>query len=95
MKASIISKYIDNKIRSWINDKKDMLEITLLLDKGIVKTEKMRHRFKEYVDKFSKKRINDILFLKSVDRFRNFNDIKLLNLIKLKDKLEGNNDFEI
>ena len=68
MKASIISKYIDNKIRSWINDKKDMLEITLLLDKGIVKTEKMRHRFKEYVDKFSKKRISIRIRSQSQDR---------------------------
>lgn len=107
MKSSVINNFIDNKIRIAISEKKTIAEIRNILLERIENTEKstkMREGFRNHMIFFAQKRINDISFMSNKFELMTKNKItdnsiptqKLLNMIRLKDKLSGKNfEYEI
>jgi hypothetical protein len=95
MKASVINNFIDNKIRTWIFEKKEFLEIISSLNGKIFQTNNMRSRFKDHIAKFSQKRIHDLVFIKSNKKFKHLSQNQMFTLVRLRDKLQGFQDFDI
>lgn len=108
MKSIVINNFIDNKIRTAICEKKTVAEIrSILLERieNTKKSEKMREKFREHMIFFAQKRIDDINFFisnkfelitKSKITDNSIPTQKLLNMIRLKDKLSGKNfEYEI
>lgn len=87
MKSLVINKYIDNKIDRELLENKDLKEIIASLEERIVKTESMTNKYKGYIIFFAKKRICDLIFVK--ENFSKVPNKNLVNLMKLKDKLDG------
>jgi hypothetical protein len=90
MKVSVLNRYIDSKIRLAISEKKTVPEIISILEKRIETNQgstKMRQAFRDHMNEFTRKRINDILFIEG--NFKKIPVSKLLNAIQLKDKISG------
>lgn len=96
MKSTVINNFIDNKIRIAVADNKSIDEIIELINERIDKTKKseaLRESFKRYMIGFSRKRIDDVLFVS--ENFSHIPMSKMLNLIKFRDKVSGMKEIEI
>lgn len=91
MKTSVVNDFIDRKIYDSLRENKDVGEVMLFLLKRIKDKEEsdMKQPFKDYMIHFMGKRVDDLIFVTTKEEFENINGIKILNLIKLKDKLIG------
>jgi len=102
MRAKVIHSYVDNKIRQAIAEKKSANEVIGVLQERVNRTVDLSEKsekiekYKSYLVQFSIKRIGDIKFISSKTEFNNIPNNKLLNLVQLKDKLDGFNlDLEL
>jgi hypothetical protein len=96
MRSTVIENFIDNKIRLAISEKKEIDEIVSSLNERAKNAANLENnRFRNYIDEFSRKRIDDIILVMNVAKFNKMPNNKLLNLIRLRDKLIGNKEVEL
>lgn len=91
MKSTRVNEFIDRKLYDSFTNNKDISEVMIFLLKKIKEKEEsnMKQPFKNYMVYFMKKRVNDLVFIGSKDEFESINGVKIINLIRLKDKLKG------
>lgn len=95
MKSTVVHNFIDRKVEKLLADKKGVNEIKLFLTDRVNKRASDDSRFKEYIAKFAEKRINDINLLESLPNFKGLTPNSLYNLIKLRDKITGKQEFDL
>jgi 1,2-phenylacetyl-CoA epoxidase PaaB subunit len=97
MKNTVIHKFVDNKIRTAFCERKNSLQVIGVLEQKIELSDSSDRRgpFQDYMKSFMKKRIYDILLIKSKQKFNKIPDHKILLLIQFKDKVSGYTEFDI
>jgi hypothetical protein len=96
MKASHIHQFVDNKIRMAYQKNRLIDDVIDDLNNRSSDPGRNLNNFRAYIAIFSRKRISDINFLKSkIDISGPLGATKLINLLKLRDKLLGFVEFEI
>ena len=96
MSSAIVHKYIDNKIKVCIESNMSMGEIIQVLDEKSKKALLCSNtRFQDYISEFSRKRIDDFIFIKGKDQFKELDNGSVFGLIQLRDKILGVEDIPL
>jgi hypothetical protein len=96
MKASHIHQFVDNKIRMAYQKNRSIDDVIDDLNNRVSDPMRNLNNFRAYIAVFSRKRIGDINFLSDKVHIDGpLGATKLINLLKLRDKLQGFTDFEI
>lgn len=98
MKSTVVNNFIDNKIRSKILENKSIPDIVAILTEKIddtIESQKLRPALKRHMISFYTKRSNDLITFRRNRNFTHLSNNKLFNLIRLRDKLIGVEEFDI
>ena len=97
MNSTTINRFVDRKLYDSFSNKKDVGEVMLFLIKNIKDKEEsdMKQPFKNYMIHFMNKRVDDLIFITSKKEFEHISGTKIINLIKLRDKLNGLQEIEL
>jgi len=98
MNDQVIKNFVDNKIRISLYEKKNVSEVIMMLHDRVIrydlkiKEDSSKSKYWLTHNKFALQRISDFRYMSS--KFQKYPPIKVFNLIKLKEKILGDDIIE-